>query len=112
VIQGDHAETVRAAAMLADVVPDSGANHVVAAWFVARCMPLAEKDAGLPADRRRELVRAYAELAMRYLRDGAAKGGVNVGFIKGEPPFEPLRARGDYKALLADLEARAKPAPK
>jgi tetratricopeptide (TPR) repeat protein len=110
--QGEHAEAVRAAAKLADVFPESGANHVVAAWFVARCMPLAEKDAGLPADKRRELVRAYAELAMRYLRDGAAKGGVNVAFIKGEPPFRPLQAREDYKALLADLEARPKQKPK
>jgi tetratricopeptide (TPR) repeat protein len=110
--QGEHAEAVRAAAKLAGVVPDSGANHVVAAWFVARCMPLAEKDAGQPADKRRELVRGYTELAMRYLRDGAAKGGVNVAFIRGEPPFRPLRAREDYKALLADLEAKAKPAPK
>jgi len=79
---------------------------------VARCIPLVEKDAGLPGEKRRELAQAYADQAMRYLRDGVAKGGVDAAFIGVDPGFEPLRARADYKDLVAGLEAKTKPAPK
>jgi tetratricopeptide (TPR) repeat protein/tRNA A-37 threonylcarbamoyl transferase component Bud32 len=110
--QGEHAEAVRVAAESVRVFPDRGQNQAYAAWFVARCMPLAENDAGLPGEKRKELVQVYADQAMRYLRDGVAKGGVDAGFVMGNLEFEPLRARADYKALLAELEARPKPAPK
>jgi tetratricopeptide (TPR) repeat protein/predicted Ser/Thr protein kinase len=110
--QGEHAEAVRAAAKLADVFPDRGEYQSHAAWFVARCMPLADKDAGLPGEKRKELVQAYADQAMRYLRDGIAKGGVDAVFVRRHPGFEPLRARADYKDLVAGLAAKAKPAPK
>jgi tetratricopeptide (TPR) repeat protein len=110
--QGEHAEAVRAAAKVAGVFPESGKNQTSAAWFVARCIPLAEKDASMPEEKRKALVQAYADQAMRYLRDGIAKGGVDADFVLRHPGFEPLRARADYKDLVAGLEAQAKPAPK
>jgi tetratricopeptide (TPR) repeat protein/tRNA A-37 threonylcarbamoyl transferase component Bud32 len=112
VMQGEHAEAVRAAAQLAGVFPDNGEDQTHAALHVARCIPLVEKDAGLPAEKRRELAQTYADQAMRYLRDAVAKGGVDAAFIGVDPGFEPLRARADYKDLVAGLEAKAKPAPK
>jgi hypothetical protein len=111
VLQGEHAEAVRAAAELAGVFPDRGEDHVYAAWFVARCLPLAEKDARLSKDERNALMQAYADQSMRYLRDGVTKGNVNTAYIESEPPFEPLRSRSDYKELLAKLKGGAKPAP-
>jgi tetratricopeptide (TPR) repeat protein len=110
--QGEHAEAVRAAAKVAGVFPDDGEDQTVAAWHVARCIPLVEKDAGLPGEKRRELAQAYADQAMRYLRDGIAKGGADAAFIRTDPGFGPLRARADYKDLVAGLEAKTKPAPK
>jgi tetratricopeptide (TPR) repeat protein len=112
VTQGEHAEAVRATAELARVFPNRGEYQTRAAWFMARCMPLAEKDAGLPGAKRKELVQTYADQAMRYLRDGVARGVDDADWVKGDPGFEPLRARTDYKALVADLEARAKQKPK
>jgi tetratricopeptide (TPR) repeat protein len=112
VLQGEHGEAVRAAAELAGVFPRSGEKHVIAAWFVARCLPLAERDATLSEGKRKEVVQTYADQAMRYLRDGAAKGPVNVEAIQDWPAFEPLRPRADYKKLLAELQARGKPAPR
>jgi tetratricopeptide (TPR) repeat protein/predicted Ser/Thr protein kinase len=110
--QGEHGEAVQTAAKLAGVFPDRGGSYDDAAWFVARCIPLVERDAKLPAVKRKELAQSYADQAMRYLRDGLAKGGMHVDFIKGDPGFEPLRARADYKDVVAGLDAKAKPAPK
>jgi tetratricopeptide (TPR) repeat protein len=112
VLQGEHGEAVRAAAELSAVFPDSGGDHFDAAGFLARCMPLAEKDATLPEEKRKELVQTYADQAMQYLRDGAAKGPMDAANIQRRPAFEPLRSRADYKALMAELEAKPKPAPR
>jgi tetratricopeptide (TPR) repeat protein/predicted Ser/Thr protein kinase len=112
VIQGEHAEAVRATAELSRIFPDRGGNLVHAAWFVARCMPLAERDAGLPEAQRKALVQTYADQAMRYLWEAIGKEGVDTAYVKTEPALEPLRKRSDFARLLAELEGRAKPAPR
>jgi tetratricopeptide (TPR) repeat protein len=112
VAQGEHAEAVRVAARLAGVFPERGENQTTAAWLVARSIPLADNDAALPLEKRKHLAQVYADQAMRYLRDGIAKGGVDAVFILRNPGFEPLRTRADFKDAVAGLEARAKPTPK
>jgi tetratricopeptide (TPR) repeat protein/predicted Ser/Thr protein kinase len=109
--EGDHAGAVEAAAKKMAAFSETAENCFNAASLVARCMPLAEKDAGLPEEKRKALVQAYADQAMRYLRDGVAKGNGDLTFLRADPGFEPLRARADYKEVLAELEAKAKAAP-
>jgi serine/threonine protein kinase/Flp pilus assembly protein TadD len=106
VLLGEHAAARTAAAELSAVFPERGQEQITAAWFVARCLPLAEKDAALPAEKRRELVQRYGDQAMRYLREGVAKKGLDsTGFYTMKEGFDFLRSRADYQELLPALEA-------
>jgi tetratricopeptide (TPR) repeat protein len=53
----------------------------------------------------------YAARAIALLRDAVAKGYQNVADLKQDPDLERLRARADFQKLVADLEAKQKPAP-
>src|SRR5262249_48061427 len=52
-VLGKHEQSARAARQLPQVMPD-GPHYTRAAWFLAACVPLAEKDARLTKDKRGE----------------------------------------------------------
>jgi serine/threonine protein kinase/Tfp pilus assembly protein PilF len=54
---------------------------------------------------------AYAARAMALLKDAVTKGYQDVADLKQDPNLERLRARADFQKLVADLEAKQKPAP-
>jgi hypothetical protein len=53
----------------------------------------------------------YAARAVALLQDAVAKGYHNATRLKQDPDFDRLRARADFQKLVADLEAKQKPAP-
>jgi hypothetical protein len=46
------------------------------------------------------------------LRQAVAKGYKDAAHLKKDPDLDPLRGRGDFQKLLAEVEAAAKPEPK
>jgi serine/threonine protein kinase/tetratricopeptide (TPR) repeat protein len=106
---GDHA---RAATTAHDLAGRPGANAVdfyVAACFLSCCVPLVARDAQLEEVKRKELAKGYADRAMAGLRQAADAGFKDAAHMKINPGLGPLRAREDFKKLLADLEAKNKP---
>jgi serine/threonine-protein kinase len=105
---GDHAAAAAAAEELPRLFTDVPVEHVRAAEFLARCVPVAERDGGLPEARRQEVARGYARRAVELLRAAAARGFKEVGRLKELPVYEPLRGRDDFKKLLQELEEGTK----
>jgi serine/threonine protein kinase/tetratricopeptide (TPR) repeat protein len=107
VLLGDHAEAAKIAVEAPRLYPDSWQECVRAAEFLARCVPLAEKDARLPDDQRRTLAQAYADQAIAWLRDAVAKGCTDAGQLTKPKAFDSLRGRADFQELVRTLEEKA-----
>jgi tetratricopeptide (TPR) repeat protein/predicted Ser/Thr protein kinase len=71
---GNHAEAAEAAAASARRSSQGCGEHFQAAWLLARCAPLAQRDASLAETSRRELALAYATRALRSLWHACLKG--------------------------------------
>jgi serine/threonine-protein kinase len=101
---GDHAAAAEAAAQWAQAAVDPAGDEYNAACFLARCVPLAEKDATLPEARRQELAHSYADRAVDTLRQAVKNGFKDAAHLKKDPDLDPLRQRADFQQLLQDLE--------
>jgi serine/threonine-protein kinase len=101
---GEHAELARMAAEFARDCAQEKNSVYNAACYLARCVPLAEKDAKLPEAQRQELARSYADRALDTLRRAVQSGYKDVARIKKDPDLDPLRRRPDFQQLLQDLE--------
>ena len=108
--QGDRPAALAAAAKLRDLGWDPATDAFVAAWTLAWCVPIVEKDDKLDAPKRRAEMQFYADQAMAMLRDAVAKGYKDVDHMKTNKDLDPLREREDFKKVVAELEA-AKEAP-
>jgi tetratricopeptide (TPR) repeat protein/serine/threonine protein kinase len=102
----EHGAAAKAAAELPAVFSDSWQEYYLAAGFLARCVPLAEKDAQLPEPHRQALAQSYADRAMDLLRQAIRKGFKNAKKMKEDPDLDPLRPRADFQKLLAELEEK------
>jgi hypothetical protein len=69
---------------------------------------LADQDAQLNEARRKELAQSYADRALALLRQAVARGYKDAAHMKQNPNLQPLRAREEFKTLLAELEDKAK----
>jgi tetratricopeptide (TPR) repeat protein len=101
---GDHMAAANAADQLAGIGFQPSTDTYDAACYVARCMPLAEKDMNLPAEQRKVLAQQYADRAMAVLKQAVAKGYKDAGHMKKDSDLDPLRSREDFQKLLAELE--------
>jgi tetratricopeptide (TPR) repeat protein len=70
----------------------------------------AENDKKVPEAERKKLANGYADQAMDLLHQMVEAGGNDLAKLKGEDDLKPLRGREDFKKLIADLEAKQKPA--
>ena len=52
-----------------------------------------------------------AARAVALLRQAVRKGYKDFAHLKADSDLDPLRARADYRQLLADLEVKAPPWP-
>jgi eukaryotic-like serine/threonine-protein kinase len=84
--------------------PAAGPDFVQAAGLVARCVPLAEKDKGLPEAKRQELGRAYGDQAMGLLREAVRRGYRQADRLRAAD-FQPLAGLAAFQNLLRELEA-------
>jgi tetratricopeptide (TPR) repeat protein len=100
---GQHAEAIKSAANAPRLDPESWQEYLRAAEVAAQCVPLAEKDARLPEDRRRDLARAYADQAMAWLRQAVARGLNDPEQLTQQSAFGPLRSGADFLKLVQEL---------
>jgi tetratricopeptide (TPR) repeat protein len=103
---GERAEAENIAAELARKFPQQGANLYTAASVMAGCVPLAEKDAALSEEKRRELASSCADRSMDLLRQAVKHGWSNVQNLEQDTNFAPLAAREDFKNIVAELKAK------
>ena len=88
-----HDEAVKKAEELPEIVPDGWEEYHRAAWFLSRCIPIAETDADLPEGKGKEIADAYAAWAIALLRLAVSHGFKDAEGLKNDPDFAPLRER-------------------
>jgi len=110
--QGDHAAAVEAVGQLARVRPEVAKDAYDAACFLARAIPLAEKDVKSPEVIRKNLAMSYGDQAVEYLRMAAKKGFRDAEWIKKDKALDPIRTREDFQQLLVELEEKKKSSDK
>jgi tRNA A-37 threonylcarbamoyl transferase component Bud32 len=98
-----HAEAVRAAQDFAREFPKDPVVAYDAACYIARCVPLAERDPKLIADERPKTAEEYGRLAVQQLREAVQAGYSDVRHLKADSDLDPLRQRQDFRELLVEL---------
>jgi serine/threonine-protein kinase len=107
---GEHAAAAQTALQLPLLYPDSWQERLSAGWFLARCVPLADKDESLSASQRDTARQNYADRAVQLLREAVQRGYKDLAYLQKDPNLQPLRSRKDFQRLLADVEAKVRPA--
>jgi tetratricopeptide (TPR) repeat protein len=102
----DYAEAAKAAAHLVHDPYASSREHYQIACLIGRCMALAGKDSKLPQAKRAEVVSLYGYDALWALRDAIREGYRDVAQLERDPDLDPLRARDDFKSLVAELKKK------
>jgi hypothetical protein len=102
----DHARLATTADELARFAYDPVNDTYMAACCLCSCVKLADKNDQLAEASRRELAQGYADRALMLLRQAVARGFKDTAHMNRNPDFEPLRARDDFRKLLADLEGK------
>ncbi|MCR9245249.1 MAG: serine/threonine-protein kinase [bacterium] len=82
-------------------VPETDPTKI--AEMFATCVGVASADEELPESRRTELARGYGDEAMAVLQRANAAGKLTREPL-ARKGFDPVRDRGDFQSLLADLE--------
>jgi hypothetical protein len=100
-----HAEAVRAAREYARVFPDDPAAAYDAACYIARCVPLAERDPKLSAEERQKTGDEYGRLAVQHLRQAIQAGYRDVKHMQADSDLDRLRHRQDFREVMAELGA-------
>jgi tetratricopeptide (TPR) repeat protein len=109
---GDHAAAAELAGELPRHLPPAEAVYRSVAGLLARCVPLAEQDRALPAEKRVALAEAYGAQAVALLRQGLRHGpGPGAERLKADPALAPLRPRADFQQLIREVEESTRPAP-
>jgi tetratricopeptide (TPR) repeat protein len=92
----DHGRAAADAVAVAESSEATGENLYNAACVYAICARIAAGDAAI--------AESYADRAVIVLRRAAAKDSKNLARINQDSDLDALRARGDFKQLLHDLE--------
>ena len=100
----NHRDIAAAIAEMLKLKADSADDFYRAAALLTRCVPLAQKDAGLADDQRKALADKYAADAVGHLREAVKRGLPDTEPIKTSAAFNPLRNRDDFKKLVAELK--------
>jgi hypothetical protein len=105
---GQHAATITEAEEFARLAVDPVGDMYDAACFVARCIPLAEKDPMLDESKRKELAAKYADRALVFLRQAVQRGWTDAAHMRKDSDLDSLRSRGDFQDLLRELDGKAR----
>jgi serine/threonine protein kinase/tetratricopeptide (TPR) repeat protein len=101
----DRARLAATADELADFGYDPAKDAYDAACYLCRCAGLAAGDSRIAETERKESAKRYADRAVSMLRRAVASGYRDEAQMKRDPTLQPLRAREDFKKLLAELAA-------
>jgi serine/threonine-protein kinase len=104
--EGKHA---RAAEIAANLARDAGERYVDAynaACLYSRCIPVAEKDSTLSAEKKKNIAANYEEQGMKLLRLTTNKHVTTAEDLRTDPDLKPLRGRPPFEALLKELGAQ------
>jgi tetratricopeptide (TPR) repeat protein len=104
--QKDHAAAAQAAEELQRLAAGRWQATYDAACLVARCVPLAEADAGRPEADRQRLAQEYAGRAVALLRQAVGQGFTDADHLARDSDFASVRSRADFHQVLAELRAR------
>jgi tetratricopeptide (TPR) repeat protein len=104
---GEHAEAVKVAVALPQILPGKWQDHRRAASILAGCIPLAEKDHRLAPAKRQALARSYGAKALVQLREAITRGFTDTGDLKRDTTLTPLRNLEGFQKLLSLLETKA-----
>jgi hypothetical protein len=106
--EGDYEATAQAADKFVPLAPQSWETYYDTACMLSRCVGIIQNDKRLTDPRRRELANSYAGRALAQLRLAQEKGLRNADDLKKDPDLEPIRAREDFRKLVADLDRKMK----
>ena len=106
--QGDRPGALAVATKGHDLGWDPAVDAYGAACMLAQCVPIVEKDDKLAAARRQAEIAFYADQAMAMLRDAVAKGYKDADHMQTDKDLDPLRAREDFKTMVAELAGKVK----
>ncbi len=101
---GEHREAAATADKLPPLFPDAWQERLSAGWFLARCVPLLERDARLAESERQTLREDYAGRAVGRLREVVQRGWKDVEFLRKDPGLAAVRQREDFQKLLRELD--------
>jgi tetratricopeptide (TPR) repeat protein len=104
----EKAEAIRTAEARRDLGWDLPADAYDAADFLSGCIPIAANHQKLDDQQRKESAQFYTDAALKLLRDAVSKGYKDVAHMKKDTDLDPLRQRGDFQELVAELEAKGK----
>ncbi len=100
----DHAEAARVAEELPRMFPERGLDHARAAGVLSRCVPLAQKDGSLPADKRAQVAAVYGDRGLELLRAAVRHGFREAAVLREDAALAPLRARPEFQEILRQAE--------
>jgi tetratricopeptide (TPR) repeat protein len=108
---GRHSAAAVAAEQLLQAAVSPAGDAYNAGCFLARCMPLAQKDGQLPQARQQELVKSYGDRALAALRQAVRHGYRDAAHMKKDTDLDPLRDLVDFQALVREVESGTGPRP-
>jgi tetratricopeptide (TPR) repeat protein len=100
---GDHEAAAAAAARFLESALDPAGDAYDAACFLARCVPLAERDKHRSVGQRKQLAQSYADRAMVALRQAVRAGFKDAAYMSKDTDLDALRGRADFKKLVQQL---------
>jgi tetratricopeptide (TPR) repeat protein len=105
---GDRVGAIKAAEKMRDLGWDPSDDAYDAACYLSLCIPIIQRDDKATKEERDKQMAFYGAEALKMLRAAFAKGYEDAAHMKKDADLEPLRAREDFKKLLADLEGKSK----
>lgn len=103
-------EAMRTAETRRDVGWDPPADAFDAARILSLCAPIVARHDKLDAKQREDAARFYGDAAIDLLRQAISKGFTNLDTLKKDTDFDSIRQRDNFRALVAELEKKGKPA--
>ena len=85
-----------------------GYDTYLAAVAYGSCIPIAEQDAQLAPEGRRDLAAKYADRTIAVLQLASDRGYRDAGRLRDNAAFAPLRERSDFQQIMSEMANRTK----
>ncbi|MCO6458140.1 MAG: protein kinase [Pirellulaceae bacterium] len=103
--QGSHKEAAATIQELPELFPERSSESLVTAEILSECATKAGEDkTAAPADRD-ELVQAYRDAAVAFVREAVARGFRDSSSLKANPRLIPIHEQPQFKAIVSELES-------